>query len=71
MRTRASKRFVLRHRRTGEYYTVIGWTPGTCRSPICAVLFPNELLAQPQGPGWEKVPAKLENGFVALTEKGQ
>jgi hypothetical protein len=54
---------VIRHKGSGEYYTVMGWKATATASLIMAVVFPNDVLGAPQGDDWEKVPVEFKPGY--------
>jgi ubiquinone/menaquinone biosynthesis C-methylase UbiE/GNAT superfamily N-acetyltransferase len=69
-----SPRHVLKND-AGEYYTVYGWEPSTTKFLSSAVVFPNKLIARPEGSWkktkviWDGSSAKLPKDAKELEER--
>jgi len=54
------------NRRTGEYYTVFGWSSATTKYLSSAVVFPNKMIRMPNHPSWKRLAVNWDGSFATL-----
>jgi hypothetical protein len=52
------KNYVFCDKTTKHFYSVSGWTPTTHEMLLMAVIFPDNMLAEPKGRNWKRVAVK-------------